>query len=314
MINVELIEYKKIRNCIRVTNGNVEIIAITAFGPRIIRYGFIDSKNEFYEDEEQFHSLDSEDWQIFGGHRLWHAPEIVDRMALPDILPVDFELSINGFTLNQITEPHSGIQKTMEVKMNEDGSVEIMHKITNKGMWPIEIANWALSVMGKGGLEVVKTPSRDTDHLPNRSIALWPYTSMNDPRVNWGDKYIFLEQSDRFALTEQEIKDEVEEKPFKFGLPNESGWIAHFNNDNLFVKRHVHVLSETYPDFNSSFETYTNSFILEIETLGPLVTLAPNEFDEHYEKWELFCGVSRPRNEEEMDLIAKRIEDDYENT
>ena len=40
-----------------------------------------------------------------------------------------------------------------------------------------------------------------------------------------------------------------------------------------------------YPDDGCNFETYTNHEMLEIESLGPLVTLAPGESSAHQERW-----------------------------
>ncbi|MCL2741947.1 MAG: DUF4380 domain-containing protein, partial [Oscillospiraceae bacterium] len=46
-----------------------------------------------------------------------------------------------------------------------------------------------------------------------------------------------------------------------------------------------------YPDFGSSFETYTDGDFLEMETLSPMVTLGPGDSVSHSERWGLFGGV-----------------------
>jgi len=295
MTTVEVIEYDGLKNCIRLSNGIVEVVAITSIGPRIIRYGFIGGPNEFYESSEQIHHPTNDEWQIFGGHRLWFSPEALDLLYAPDCSPVDFLLNDKGFILNQPTEIHNGLQKSMSVTMNDDGSVEVVHRIKNNGLWPVEIAVWALSVMAPNGLSVIQNPSREIEFLPNRTLTLWPYTKMNDPRVTWGDKYTFLRQSPEIV------------NRFKFGIPNEHGWASYFNHGNLFLKRHVHVQSEIYPDDNCSYETFTNADMLEIETLSPLVKLQPGEFEEHYERWELYKNISSPQNETDVDKILFEI-------
>jgi len=300
MCKVEILEYKGLKNCIRLSDGEKELIAMTQYGPRIIRYGFINGPNEFLELESDWNNLDTEEWQIFGGHRLWHSPESEARMAPPDCYPVPYSLIENGFILEQNTEPHTLIQKTMNVTMNSDGSVEVIHKLTNKGLWPVELACWALSVMAAGGTEVVQYPNRETDLLPNRTLTIWPYSNMSDPRINWGERYIFLRQM------------ELGETKFKIGFPNEHGWAAYFNHNNLFIKKHVHVQTDKYPDSNCSFETYTNEFMLEVETLGPLVLLQPEESEEHYERWELFKDIKCPIDETEMDKIKEIFGGAYE--
>jgi len=40
-VKVEKVEYKGWRNCYRVSNGEVELIATSDVGPRVIRFGFV---------------------------------------------------------------------------------------------------------------------------------------------------------------------------------------------------------------------------------------------------------------------------------
>jgi len=300
MCIVKTIEYKGLKNSLLLTNGTIELVAITQLGPRIIRYGFIDGPNEFLELEDELRNPTDDEWQIFGGHRLWHSPESEARVAAPDCFPISYEIIENGFVLNQPTEPHTGIQKSMVVTMNQDGCVSVMHRLTNKSLWPLQLACWGLSVMASDGLEVVPLPNRDTGFLPNATLTLWPYTKMNDFRVTWGEKYIFLRQSRKA------------EGKFKFGFPNEHGWAAYFNHNNVFVKRHIHIQNEYYPDTNCSFETFTNELMLEVESLGPLVILQPEETEEHFERWELYRDILPPDSEQDMDKIFEKIGGSYE--
>jgi hypothetical protein len=71
---------------------------------------------------------------------------------------------------------------------------------------------------------------------------------------------------------------------------------------SLFVKQYEHIDDIEYPDYSaSSFETYTNNFMLEMETLSPLVLLGPDETFEHIEIWSLYDNVKVPANEKEID-------------
>src|SRR6478672_4770522 len=62
-------------NCIRLSNNESELIVTTDIGPRIIRLGFINKQNFFYLSEEDRGKKGGNDWRIYGGHRLWLAPE-----------------------------------------------------------------------------------------------------------------------------------------------------------------------------------------------------------------------------------------------
>ena len=47
----EKYQYKGWKNCILIKNGDIELIATTDIGTRIIKFGFIDDINLFFVDE-----------------------------------------------------------------------------------------------------------------------------------------------------------------------------------------------------------------------------------------------------------------------
>jgi hypothetical protein len=294
-VTVRQINYKEFGNCVEISNGVVDLVVTVDVGPRIIRFGFVDEENEFCENPEASKPVWDSEWKIRGGHRLWHSPEGDPRSYIPDNEPVHWEVIENGIRVSQNVEKWVQVKKEMEITLCDCcNKVKVVHKITNKNAWPIELSAWALTVMAKGGLEVIPQPQRDTGLLANRLIALWPYTNMNDHRVYWGDKYITLKQDPNM-------------KPaFKFGIPNEDGWAAYFNHGNLFVKKYCHKLDAQYPDYGVSYETYTTDFMLEMETLSPLTKLNYDEAVFHVEKWELFKGVDVPKNEKEIDEVVSK--------
>jgi hypothetical protein len=62
-------------------------------------------------------------------------------------------------------------------------------------------------------------------------------------------------------------------------------------NGEVFIKRSRADASKRYPDFNSSYETFTNQDFLELETLGPLHQTKQGQTVEHTESWSLHRGV-----------------------
>lgn len=286
-------EYKGWKNCIEVSNGIIDLIATTDVGPRIIRFGFVGKENEFCEVPEHIGTTGGDEWKMYGGHRLWHSPENKPRTYNPDNFKIDFKKKKNGIKLIQPVEPLTHIRKEVEVTLSPDSAkVTVMHKLTNEGTWTVELAAWAITVMAAGGREIIPLVKKDTGLLPNMMISLWPYTKLNDPRVYWGEKYITLKQDVNAAT------------PFKLGLPNENGWAAYANHGHLFVKQYEHIEGVIYPDFSaSSYETYTNDFMLEMETLSPLVMLEPGCSVEHTENWYLYDNVKMPADEKEIEEI-----------
>ncbi len=80
-------------------------------------------------------------------------------------------------------------------------------------------------------------------------------------------------------------------RPQKAGLFNEHTFAAYLLGTELFVKQCRASREARYPDFNSSLEIFTNNDFLELETLGPLVSLGPGEAVTHTECWSLHRGI-----------------------
>lgn len=308
MIEVKETTYGSWGNCIKITNGTVELFATVDFGPRIIRYGKAGGVNVMFEDiNDEINKNECPDifaeafgaekgvWHIRGGHRLWVGPEYLPRTYYPDNEPVEYKITKNGVILTPPLQVWNNLQYVIEIAMEEDGTVKLCHQITNKAPFASEFAPWALSVLAKDGFEVFPQPTKDTGFLSNRQMALWPYTRLTDDRVYWGDKYITLKQ------------DKNAEVPFKVGINCDFGWAAYFLGGDMFVKRFDYNENATYPDGGMNFETYTSHAFLEMESLGELKSVQPGETVCHNETWQYFIDVPCPGSDEEkIDEIAKK--------
>lgn len=302
---MEKISYGGWPNCVKLTNGTVELIATTDVGPRIIRFGLVGQENEFYEDPGQMGKIGGDSWMSFGGHRLWHAPESNPRTYFPDNTPVKYEVSGNTLKLMQDLETTTGIQKEIELTLDETGGhVKVIHRLTNKNLWNVELAPWVLTVMKAGGEAIFPqepynphpafpdTPGQVIDqkyYLPVSSLVMWSYTKLNDPRYDFTSKYVIVKQ------------DKNAKGPQKVGLANEQNWAAYANNGHLFLKTLTIQKGATYPDGGSVFTTFTIPQMLELESMGPVVYLKPGETVEHIEDWYLFDNVKFENTDESID-------------
>jgi len=79
------------------------------------------------------------------------------------------------------------------------------------------------------------------------------------------------------------------------------GWVACAIGGQLFVKKFRHVDGAEYPDMGCSVETFTDGDMIEVETLGPMVTLAPGATVEHVEDWFLFDDVAPADDDDSVD-------------
>jgi hypothetical protein len=108
---------------------------------------------------------------------------------------------------------------------------------------------------------------------------MWAYTDFSDARWKLMRKYLALRQ------------DASCQGPQKAGLFSENCSACYLLNGELFVKSTKADARERYADFGCSLELFTNDEFLELETLGPLRTLAPGEMVEHVERWSLHRDV-----------------------
>jgi hypothetical protein len=299
---MERVEYKGWKNNLKLSNGQAELIVTLDVGPRIISYRLKDGPNVLKEFADQVGKTGEAEWQVRGGHRLWTSPEDLTRTYAPDNGPVQVEeLPGGGVRVKPAPDAAYGIQKEIDIKLADEGSaVTLVHRIRNVGAEPTELALWALTVMEPGGVEIIPLPAKKphpgppknasspADFQPTLEMTLWGYTDFTDPRYTWGSKYILLRQDASRGAT-------------KLGLAHRLGWVGYLNQGTLFLKRFNYEEGKTYPDRGCNFETFTNEEMLEIETLGPLVTLKPGEAAELVEYWALEANVPAFTNEAEID-------------
>lgn len=292
-VKVEKVRCLNQPNCYRLSNSVVEVVVTTDVGPRIARYAFIGEDNLLGEVPEDVVKTELGMWKPWGGHRLWTAPEGMPRSYSPDNEPVKFTIEGSTIRLVQPVEPKTGIQKELAVTLEEGGTaVRVLHRLTNRNVWDIEVSPWAMTIMNGGGEVILPhEPYRSHDEylLPARPLVLWHYTDLSDPRWTLSKKYIRLR-----------INAQLKE-PQKIGIGNTQGWAAYLRNRTLFVKRFPWVEGVTYPDFGSNTETYTAGTFVELETLAPLRRLAPGATVEHVERWFLFRNVDAGASDQTLD-------------
>lgn len=297
---MEKITYFGNIGCVRLFNGSVEVVVTVDVGPRIIRYAFPGGENILGELPEAEIQTPLGPWKPWGGHRLWTAPEANPRSYVPDNEPVEYRAETgHSLHLRQKVERETGIQKELVVNLADEGSrVTLQHIITNRNLWAIEVAPWAITTMHGGGSAILpQEPYRSWDEclLPARAMALWYYTDLSDARWTIGPKYIRLR-------TDEELS-----APQKIGIMNKQGWAAYHRGTTLFVKRFAYEEGAAYPDFGSNNEVYTAASNIEVESLAPLRRLEPGESAFHEETWELFTGVEIGSTEEEIERAISTL-------
>ena len=63
-MTIEKVAYKGWKNCCRIANDDVELIATLDVGPRVIRFGFVGGRNEFKEYDAQLGKRGGKRWCV----------------------------------------------------------------------------------------------------------------------------------------------------------------------------------------------------------------------------------------------------------
>jgi len=233
----------------------------------------------------------AKEYSVRGGHRLWYAPEIPKNTYIADDHPVKVSQTKNGLKLVQEVDNATGIQKSWQVKLDEkEAQVRIIHQLSNLGEREFELAPWAITQLRAGGTAVIPLQVDHDDEYglqPNRQIVLWPYTELNSPNLQLRDKKIV-------------VQAKILKGALKVGAPNPIGWLAYELDGFLFVKKTDYQTGARYLDRGASSQIYCNRDFIELETLGPVVELAPNESVDHQETWQVFPEDDWPAEVKEL--------------
>lgn len=296
MAKVECSAYGGWDRCLVAEHEGRTVIVPSEVGPRILHWSCGGRPNVLKLYPEQSGITRGDEFLLLGGHRLWHAPEAWPRSYAPDLSPVDVAHDSARIELRQDVEASTGIRKSMQLSFEPGGRMRVVHELANESPWPVELAAWAMTIMAdRTRLVIPQEPFAPHPQAlqPARSLTLWSYTKMNDPRVSWGERYIQLRE------------DAGVEGKFKLGLGNRRGWSACWSEGSLFIKTFAFDAEARYPDLGCNFETFTGPGILEVETLGPLRRLEPGASLRHEEIWHLWPLDELPDDERGLDRVLE---------
>jgi hypothetical protein len=296
---MDIVSYGGWDRCARFTIGKTELFVTLDVGPRIIRLAAKDGPNELKEYADQMGRTGGEKYRSYGGHRLWIGPEDEIRTMQPDNGAV--EHGSGGQWEAFRSKPDKFLmQKEIAIALDKKRKAfRIRHRIYNRGAYDVKLAPWSITVMDEGGECLVPHASFQPHPqrlLPVRPLVLWSYTRLDDPRYTLGPGLIRLRHDPKGSNQ-------------KIGMPVAQGYAAYANHGNLFLKRFDFQDNVEYPDMGCNFETFTRQDMLEIESLGPMQTVAGGSCAEHFETWYLIENSTPPQDTAEatkwLDIIAK---------
>ncbi|MGZ8514813.1 MAG: hypothetical protein ACXWXA_07190, partial [Candidatus Limnocylindrales bacterium] len=213
----------------RIASDDLWVEVLATAGPRIVRLGLTgSSRNVLAETPDAGWETPYGRYELFGGHRLWFAPEDPDRVAVPDGTGLALEREPDGVRLTGAAEGPTGLVRSMTLRLARgNAGLTVRHELCNASDAPVELAPWAITQLPLGGIVLMPQPAATSGHdvRPNRTLVLWPYSSWEDPRFRPRDGLLTLEAQAGPRL--------------KLGYLNEAGWVGYVRDGIVLVRRFV---------------------------------------------------------------------------
>lgn len=257
------------------TDGATEAAVSLDIGPRVVHLSRCGMENLFYRQPGDFSDGigDPEGWWLIGGHRFFLAPES-EKSYWPDRGEVAYEVQGDSVLFTQNIDPWLHVQKSICLTFTHDGAITVTHHLLNTGEEPLTCALWGVNTLAGGTGQVLFEDDGQRPNNPNRTVTLWGKTTLSDERLHFHKNRVFVRQS--------QCPDY-----FKIGLYSCRGSIHHENlGQTLDITVPVYPM-EQCPDGGCNIEIYLHRCFMELEALGPVVTLAPGEQASHVETWRV---------------------------
>ena len=259
-----------------ITKGDVELAVAMDFGIRVVHMSCVGCENLFYQQP-----MDCSDgfttpggWKLYGGHRLWLAPES-DDSYYPDNDPVQYRITEDAVLVEQNVDPLLQIRKHLLVSFETDDTVRIVQQIENVSDQTLTGAAWGVNTLDAGGEAEICFGCTDVgSYNPQRVISLWSDTNLGDPRLHF--------EKDRLLAKYLPLNDYL-----KIGLYSNPGRAIFRNKGQVFELTFDAEAFEQYPDNGCNFELYMCKQFTELESLGKKTTILPGRCATHVETWRL---------------------------
>ncbi len=267
--------------CVRLHDGGVTVMVTTSVGPRVLGLTAGERNLMAVLPDAGLERPQGGRFPFFGGHRLWAAPEIPEVTYEPDDRPCAV-IEIDGGVRVEAPADGAGLAKSLSVVRTEAGWT-VEHHIENASGRTVTIAAWAITQLRPGGTATLPLPPRGPGPQADRSLVIWPYTDLADPRI--------LVESGAVR-----IRSAPSGPPLKLGVAPGDGTLSYRLGDEVFEKRIDVDPEAAYADRGAALQVYLCEDFCELETLGPLRALEPGGSVTHRERWTL-RGIDTGRSE-----------------
>lgn len=260
---------------VEVQVGDWLIETTTEYGPRITGARRADSPGFLatLPTDVKIEVGGGDPYVFHGGHRLWAAPERPSVTYASDSHVVDVNSSEDGVVITAQPDA-ANVGKTLEVRA-DGSSLLVEHRLCNGGSTRMDVSAWGITQLRLGGTALLASGEPgDPDGLQaDRSMSIWPYTSLADPRIRWTNRVVVIDATPGPRL--------------KLGAGPEPGSLGYFLDGFLFSKQVAGALEGAYPDRGAVGQVFVGDDFCELESLGPIKTLSPGETTSTTERWSM---------------------------
>ncbi len=258
-------------DCVRLADEGAEVFVTTSLGPRVL--GLTGSQGNLFAvlPDAALDRGDGSRFRLIGGHRLWAAPEVPEISYEPDDRPCA-ATEVDGGVRVEAPADGAGLVKSIEIR-RADGGWTVDHTIGNASGVELTIAPWAVTQLRPGGEAILPLGANGRGLQADRSLVLWPYTDLADPRLTFERDAVRLRAGPGPAV--------------KIGAAPGDGAVRFQLGRDVFEKRTEVWPGAAYADCGAAVQVYVCDEFCELETLGPLRTLGPGEEVTHRERWTL---------------------------
>lgn len=253
--------------------GSYSVTVADDFGPRVLGFRSGDGPEMLVRLGPEA-TLDSPAGTVHfrGGHRLWVAPEEPWLTHIPDDDPCEVVWDAGHLWIKGPVDA-AGFVKELEL-WDEAGALVVEHRLHRVGAEPVTAAPWAITQLIAGGTAILPVGGLSgSGYQADRSLVLWPYSSLVDERLEVRDGAILINARPGPQT--------------KFGSGPAPGRLGYFRDGWLFTKTVRPAADDgPYPDRGAVAQVYVNDAFCELETLGPLEAMEEGDVAVHRERWQ----------------------------
>jgi hypothetical protein len=253
----------------QVSLGPYGLEVATTFGPRITGLRKGDGRQVLARLPDTVLDHPGGNYRFEGGHRLWVSPEVAEITYANDAHQC--EVVDDGHQVSIVAPPDAaGVSKRIEVTL--DGAVLVVtHQVGRPGAGPA-LAPWAITQFPLGGIAFLPLQGKDgVGAGASRYLVMWPYGSIEDPRVDLSDRVIQIAAA--------------EGAPIKYGAGPDPGRLGYLREGTLFVKEIEPATERDVPDFGAVGQVYVGQGFCELESVGGRFDLSAGHTATLVERW-----------------------------